>query len=144
MLGNYLPLFSYVKTTIPPQVIVVCWNLALRTLPTFPSRSNLKLYNISVSFKMVKNVNAVLNSCKVFDTDVAPLVVLKNWLPGCLYMSADLCSEKSYCRRLLESFNCSSFVKKCLGRVCGSKLPPCKFVFSSFFLISGMWSSLLV
>ena len=46
-------------------------------LPAFPSRTNLKLYNISVSPKIVKKVIANHDSSKASGLDCTPLVVLK-------------------------------------------------------------------
>ena len=48
------------------------------SLPVFPSRTNLKLHNISVSSKMVKKVIINLDLSKASGPDCIPLVVLKN------------------------------------------------------------------
>ena len=48
------------------------------SLPVFPSRNNQKLYNISVTPKMVKKVRTNLDSSKASGLDCVPLVVLKN------------------------------------------------------------------
>ena len=50
-------------------------------LPVFPIRTNLKLHNISVTPKMVKNVIVNLDSSKVYVPDCIPVVVLKNCEP---------------------------------------------------------------
>ena len=47
-------------------------------LTAFPSRTNLKQENISVTPKMVKKVITNLDSSKVSDHDCIPVVVLKN------------------------------------------------------------------
>ena len=47
-------------------------------LPVFPSRTNLKLHNISVIPKMVKKVITNLDSSKASGPDCIPVVVLKN------------------------------------------------------------------
>ena len=47
-------------------------------LAAFPSRSNLKLQNISVTPKMVKKVTMNLDSSKVSGPECIPVVVLKN------------------------------------------------------------------
>ena len=47
-------------------------------LPIFPSRTNLKLHNISVTPKMVKKVITNLHSSKVSSPDCILVVVLKN------------------------------------------------------------------
>ena len=59
-------------------------------LPIFPSRTNLKLYNISVSPKMVKKIITNLDSSKASGPDCIPLVVLKNCESGLLYVLAEL------------------------------------------------------
>ena len=51
------------------------------SLPTFSSRSNLKLYNISVTPKMVKKVIMNLDSSKGSGPYCIPVVVLKNCEP---------------------------------------------------------------
>ena len=48
------------------------------SLPVFPSRTNLKLRNISITPKMVKKVITNLDSSKVSGPDYIPVVVLKN------------------------------------------------------------------
>ena len=48
------------------------------SLPVFPSRTNLKLHNISVTPKMVKKVITNLDSSKASGPDCIPVVVLKN------------------------------------------------------------------
>ena len=48
------------------------------SLPVFPSRTNLKLHNISVTPKMVKQVITNLDSSKGCGPDCIPVVVLKN------------------------------------------------------------------
>ena len=51
------------------------------SLPVFPSRTNLKLLNISIIPKMVKKVITNLDSSKVSSPDCIPVVVLKNCEP---------------------------------------------------------------
>ena len=48
---------------------------------TFPSRTNLKLHNVSVILKMVKKVITNLDSSKASDPDCIPVVALKNCEP---------------------------------------------------------------
>ena len=48
------------------------------SLPIFPSRTNLKLHNISVSPKMVKNIIMNLDLSKASGPDYIPVMVLKN------------------------------------------------------------------
>ena len=59
-------------------------------LPVFPSRTNLKLYNISVTLKMVKKVIMNLDSSKASGPDCIPVVVLKNCEPELSYILAEL------------------------------------------------------
>ena len=49
--------------------------------PVFPSRTNLKLHNISVTPKMVKKVIINLDLSKASGPDCIPLEVLKNCEP---------------------------------------------------------------
>ena len=50
-------------------------------LPVFPSRTHLKLHNISVTPKMVKKVIINLDLSKASGPDCIPVVVLKNCEP---------------------------------------------------------------
>ena len=83
------------------------------SLPVFPSRTNLKLHNISVSPKMVKNVIMNLDLSKASGPDCITVVVLKN-------------------RELQLSYILAELFNKCLKESCfphfwevSSKLPPC-------------------
>ena len=60
------------------------------SLPVFPSRTNLKLLNISVTPKMVKKVITNLDSSKASGPDCIPVVVLKNCEPKLSYILAEL------------------------------------------------------
>ena len=60
------------------------------SLPVFPSRTNLKLHNISLTATMVKKVIKNLDSSKAFGPDCIPVVVLKNCEPEFSYILADL------------------------------------------------------
>ena len=51
------------------------------SLPVFPSRTNLKLHNISVTPKMVRKVVMNLDLSKASGLDCIPVVVLKNCEP---------------------------------------------------------------
>ena len=59
-------------------------------LPVFPSRTNLKLHNISVTPKMVKKVIMNLDLSNASDPDCIPVVVLKNYDPELSYILAEL------------------------------------------------------
>ena len=60
------------------------------SLPAFLSRSNLKLYNISVTRKMVKSVIMNLDLSKASGPDCIPVVVLNNCEPELSYILAEL------------------------------------------------------
>ena len=60
------------------------------SLPIFPSRTNLKLHNISVTPKMVKKVITNLYMSKVSGPDYIPVVILKNCEPELSYILAEL------------------------------------------------------
>ena len=60
------------------------------SLPVFPSRTNLKLHNISVTPKMVKKVIMNLDLSKASGPDYIPVVVLKNCEPELSYILAEL------------------------------------------------------
>ena len=60
------------------------------SLPVFPSRTNLKLHNISITPKMVKKVITNLDSSKVSGPDCIPVVVLRNCEPELPYILAKL------------------------------------------------------
>ena len=60
------------------------------SLPFFPSRTNLKLQNISITPKMVKKVITNLDSSKVCGPGCIPVVVLKNCEPELSYILAKL------------------------------------------------------
>ena len=67
-------------------------------LPVFPSRTNLKMHNISVTPKMVKKVIMNLDLSNAFGLDCIPVVVLKNCGPELSYVLAELfnkCLKKS-------------------------------------------------
>ena len=68
------------------------------SLPVFPSRTNLKLHNISVTLKMVKKVIASLDSSKISGISCIPVALLKNCEPELSYILAKLfnmCLEES-------------------------------------------------
>ena len=60
------------------------------SLPVFPSRTYLKLHNISVTLKMVKKVIMNLDLSKASGPDCIPVVVLKNCEPELSYILAEL------------------------------------------------------
>ena len=60
------------------------------SLPVFPSRSNLKLHNFSVTPKMVRKVVMNLDLSKASGLNCIPVVVLKNCEPELSYILAEL------------------------------------------------------
>ena len=60
------------------------------SLPVFPSRTNLKLHNISITPKMVKKVIMNFDLSKASGPDCIPVVVLKNCEPELSYILAEL------------------------------------------------------
>ena len=60
------------------------------SLPVFPSRTNLKLHNISITPKMVRKVIMNLDLSKASGPDCIPVVVLKNCEPELSYILAEL------------------------------------------------------
>ena len=69
------------------------------SLLVFPSRTNPKLHNISVTSKMFKKVITNLESSKAYGPDCIPVVVLKNCEPELSYIVVELfnkCLKESY------------------------------------------------
>ena len=60
------------------------------SLPVFPSRTNLKLHNISITPKMVRKVIMNLDLSKASGPDCIPVVFLKNCEPELSYILAEL------------------------------------------------------
>ena len=56
----------------------------------FPSRTNLKLHNMSITAKMVKKVITNLDSSKASGSDCIPVVVLQNCEPELSFILAKL------------------------------------------------------
>ena len=68
------------------------------SLPVFPSRTNLKLHNISIIPKMVKKVITNLDPSKASGPNCIPVVILKNSELELLYLLAELitiCQKES-------------------------------------------------
>ena len=60
------------------------------SLPVFPSRTNMKLHNISVTSNMVRKVVRNLDLSKASGPDCIPVVVLKNCELELSYILADI------------------------------------------------------
>ena len=63
------------------------------SLPVFPSRTNLKLYNVSVTPKMVRKVVMNVDLSKASGPDCIPVVVLKICEPELSYILAELLNK---------------------------------------------------
>ena len=83
----------------------------------FPSRTNFKLHNISVSPKMVKKVIMNLDLSKASGPDCISVVVLKNCEPELSYLLAE-------------------FLNKCLKKSC---FPDCWKVLSVVPVFKNVW-----
>ena len=101
-------------------------------LSVFVSRTNLKLYNISVTPKIVKKVITNLDLSKASGPDCIPMVVLKNCEPKLSYILAELfnkCLKESCfpdCCKVLSLVN----VFKNVGESCTAKKYCCVSLFS--------------
>ena len=60
------------------------------SLRAFPSGTNLKMHNISVTFKIVREVITNLDLSKASDPNCIAVVVLKSHKPELLYRLAEL------------------------------------------------------
>ena len=63
-------------------------------LPTFPSRTNLKLHNISLTPKIVEKGILSLDLLKASGPGCIPVVILKNCDPELSYIVAELFDDK--------------------------------------------------
>ena len=86
------------------------------SLPVFLSRTNLKLYNISVNPKMVKRVTMSLDLPQMSSPDCILVVVLKDCEPELSYIQAELSGEVLF-SRLLEGFISGPYIKECSEKV---------------------------
>ena len=69
------------------------------SLLVFPSRTNLKLHNISITQKMVRKFISNIDSSKTSCPDCIPVVVLRNCESEVSYVLAEpfnMCLKKSY------------------------------------------------
>ena len=88
------------------------------SLPVFPSRTNLKLHNISITPRMVKKVITNLDSSKASGPDCISVVVLKNCEPELSCILAKLfnnCLKKS-CFQVFGSSHQWSLYLRMLGK----------------------------
>ena len=86
-------------------------------LPVFPSRTNLKLHNISVTPKMNLKVIINLDLSKASGPDCIPVGVLKNCEPKLSYILAEhlnKCLKESF--QIVEKFHQWSLYLRMLGK----------------------------
>ena len=130
-------LYSTARKCFPLDLIKQNYLLKtfLRTLilitevPYFPSRTSLKLHNISVTSKMVKNIITNLNSSKASSPDCILVVVLTKCEPDLSFILTELFSKflKASCFPdcLKVSWVIPVFKNiEYWGKVCRQKLPP--------------------
>ena len=88
------------------------------SLPDFPSRTNLKLYNICVSPKMVRKVIMNLDLSKTSGPDCILVVVLKNCEPELSYILAELFNVclKGPCFQIVRRFHWWSLYLRMPGK----------------------------
>ena len=96
------------------------------SLPVFPSRTNLKLHNISVTPKMVRKVIMNLDLSKASGPDCIPVVVLKTCEPELSYILAELFNKflKESCFQIAGRFHLRSLYLRMLGKGLLLKLLP--------------------
>ena len=84
------------------------------SLLVFPSRTNLRLHNISATPKMVKEVIMNIDLSKASGLDCIPVVALKNCVPELSYILAELLHKclKESCFR--DCWKVSSVVSSCI------------------------------
>ena len=108
------------------------------SLPVFPSRTNLKLHNISITPKIVKKVIMNLDLSKASGPDCIPVVVLKNCEPKLSYILAELFKKclKDSC--FLDCFKVSLVVPvfKMLGK--GVKLKTTTLLILFLWLVKSL------
>ena len=99
------------------------------SLPVFPSRTNLKLHNIFVNPKMVKNVIMNLDLSKASGPNCILVVVLKNCEPEFSYILTKLFNKclisvlRSLVFRIFGRFHQWSLYLRMLGKVLLLKTP---------------------
>ena len=90
-------------------------------LPVFPSRTYLKLHNVSVTPKMVKKVITNLDLSKASGPDCIPVVVLKNYEPELSYILTELfhkcLKECCFPNYFPDCFIGGPCIKECWGKV---------------------------
>ena len=88
------------------------------SLPFFPSRTNMRIHNISVSHKMVKKVITNLDLSKASGSDCIPVVVLKNYEPELSYILAELFFKcfRSLVFQIIGRFHRLSLYLRMLGK----------------------------
>ena len=88
------------------------------SLPIFPSRTNLKRHNISVTPKMVTRVITNLDSLKACGLDCIPVIVLWAWTFIHTSWTLQYVSEGVLFSRLVEGLIGGPSIYDCWGKVC--------------------------
>ena len=86
------------------------------SLPVFPSRTNLKLHNISITPKMVRKVVMNLDLSKPSGPDCIPVVLLKNCELELCYILAQLSVLRSLVFQIVGRFHLCSLYLRMLGK----------------------------
>ena len=87
------------------------------SLPVFPTITNLKLHNISVTPNMVKKVKMNLDLSKTSGPDCIPVVVVKNYEPEISIVLAELLSVlRSLVFQIVGRFHQWSLYLRMLGK----------------------------
>ena len=95
------------------------------SLPVFPSTTNLKVNNISVTLKMVKKVIVNLDLSKVSGPDYIPEVVLKNCDLELSYISTEFL--RSFVFQIVGSLHQWSLYLRMLGKSLQLKITALSF-----------------
>ena len=99
------------------------------SLPVFPSRTNLKLHNISITPKMAQNVKMNLDSSKASAPDCIPVVVRQNCEPELSFILAELfnmCLKESCFPDCWKVSSVIPVFKNIEERFTAKNRPPCK------------------
>ena len=88
------------------------------SLPVFPSRTNLKLHNISLTPKIVRKIVVNLDLSNASGPDCTPVVVLKNCEPELSNILAELFNKclRSLAFQIVERFHLWSLYLRILGK----------------------------
>ena len=109
------------------------------SLSVAPSRTNMKLHNISITPKMVKKVITNLDSSNSSDPDCILVVILKNCEPELSYILAEL-FKMCLVFQIVGRFYLWSLYLRMLGK---GLLPETSTLFSLFSVVSEVFEKLV-